>query len=103
MVRRLPFGFFVLALELYAFIAAAAAYSNHFIAPLALIFFALDHTEFIILIVALLCGIDLYLKPTRARWVIFAIALLPVAGVIVAIIAHALSPESPTYAPRGPE
>ena len=39
MVRRPPFGFFVLALELYAFIAAALAYDNHFIAPLALIFF----------------------------------------------------------------
>ena len=86
MVRRPPFGFFVLALEIYAFVAAAVAYGNHFIAPLALIFFTLDHTEFLILIVAIVCGVDLYLEPTR--WVIFAIALLPVAGVIFAIVAR---------------
>jgi predicted membrane channel-forming protein YqfA (hemolysin III family) len=103
MVRRPPFGFFVLAFEIYAFIAAAAAYNNHFIAPISLIFFAFDHTEFLILIAAILCGVDLYLKPTCARWVIFAIALLPVAGVILAIIAHALSPGSPADVLHGPE
>lgn len=86
--RSPPFGFFVLALEIYAFIAAAAAYGNHFIAPMALIFFALDHTEFMILIVAILCGVDLYLKPTIVRRVILAIALLPLLGVIFAIVAR---------------
>ena len=81
-----PFGFYVLALEIYAFAAAMLALKGLFIAPLALIFFTLDHTEFMILIVAVLCGVDLFLKPTTARAVIFAIALLPIAGVILAII-----------------
>jgi len=81
-----PFGFYVLVLEIYAFVAAFVAYGGHFIAPLALIFFTLDHTEFMILIVAVICGVDLFLKPTTARAVIFAIALLPIAGVILAII-----------------
>ena len=82
-----PFGFYVLLLEIYASVGAIVAMNGqHFIAPLALIFFTLDHTEFMILIVAVICGVDLFLKPTAARVVIFAIALLPIAGVILAII-----------------
>jgi hypothetical protein len=84
-----PAGFYVLAFEIYAFIAAVVALSGHFIAPLALIFFTLDHTEFLILIVAVICGVDHFRKPTAARAVIFAIALLPIAAVIVAIIVRA--------------
>jgi hypothetical protein len=89
-----PVGFYVLALDIYAFIAAAVALNEHFIAPLALIFFTLDHTEFMILIVAAICGVDLYLKPTAARAVIFAIALLPLVAVIVAIAIHVMSSQS---------
>ncbi len=98
-----PVGFYVLAFEIYAFIAAVLALNEHFIAPLALIFFTLDHTEFMILIVAAICGVDLYLKPTAARAAIFAIALLPLVAVIVAIAVHAMSPNSTWQVRRGSE
>ena len=98
-----PFGLYVLAFEIYAFVAAVLALGGHFIAPLALIFFTLDHTEFMILIVAVICGVDLFLKPTAARAVIFAIALLPIVAVIVAIAIHAMSPNSTWHARRGSE
>jgi hypothetical protein len=98
-----PAGFYVLALEIYAFIAALFALNEHFIAPLALIFFALDHTEFMILIVAAICGVDLYLEPTAARAVIFAVALLPLVAVIMAIAIHVMSPNSTWHVRRGSE
>ena len=98
-----PFGFYVVALEIYAFLAAVVALNEHFIAPLALIFFTLDHTEFMILIVAVICGVDLYLKPTAARAVIFAIALLPLVAVIVAIAIHVMSPNAAWHVRRGSE
>ena len=84
-----PFGFYVLALEVYAAIAAALAlYTQRFIAPLSMIFFALDHTEFMIFIVAVICGVDYYLKPSAPRAVIWGIALVPMAILIIAIIAR---------------
>jgi hypothetical protein len=82
-----PLGFFVVGLEIYAFIAARLALGNEqFIAPMAIIFFALDHTEFFVFIVVVICGVDLYLKPTPARVVIFLVALLPVILLIVFIV-----------------
>lgn len=85
-----PFGFYVLVIEIYAFVAAALALNEQFIAPMSLIFFALDHTEFMIVIVAVLCGVDYFLKRTAVKAVIFAIALLPFVAVIGAIIAKLL-------------
>jgi hypothetical protein len=85
-----PFGFYVIAVEIYAFVAAALALNEVFIAPISLIFFAIDHTEFMIVIVAVLCGVDFFLKRTAVKGVIFAIALLPLLGVIAVIIAKLL-------------
>lgn len=87
-VRFVPtLGFFALALELYAFIAARLALNGGgYIAPFSIIFFALDHTEFLMIVVAVLCGVDYFLKPTRPRAAIFCLSLVPVALTALLII-----------------
>jgi len=88
-----PFGFYVLALEVYASIAAAMAlYAQRFIAPLSMIFFALDHTEFMVFIVAVICGVDYYVKPSVPRAAICVVSLVPMLFLIAAVIARALAP-----------
>ena len=86
-----PFSFYVLALEVYASIAAAVAlHGQRFIAPLSMIFFALDHTEFMIFIVAVICGVDYYVKPSTPRAVICVISAVPMVLLVIAIVARLL-------------
>ena len=86
-----PLGVYPLAFELFAFFAAAVALEGgHFIAPIAMIFFAMDHTEFLIFVVAAICGADYFVTRTPARGVIFVIALVPLVVLFVAIVALAI-------------
>jgi len=103
-VRIPPLGFYVLAFEIFCFIAATVALqSERFIAPLALIFFALDHTEFLIFVVAAICGSDYFVTRTPARAVIFAIALIPLVILLIAIVARVMAPEPSWHYSRGSE
>jgi|GEM_PF-4813269 len=82
------FGFFALALELYAFAAARVALSGGpFLAPLSMIFFALDHTEFMVFVTAAVCGVDYFLKPTTWRAIVWGTSLVPLALLVILIIA----------------
>ena len=84
-------GFFALAFEVYAFVAARLALgSERFVAPLSLIFFTLDHTEFLIFIVAVVCGVDYFMKRTPTRAIIWTISLVPLGLLILLIISLAL-------------
>ena len=81
------FGFFALALELYAFAAARVALSGGpFLAPLSTIFFALDHTEFMVFVVAALCGVDYFVKPTPWRAIVWGTSLVPLVLLVILVI-----------------
>lgn len=72
---RLPLGIPAIAFELYLVAAAIVAVVNEeFIAPVALIFLLIDHTEFVASLVVIVCGVDWFVTPTRPRAVMFAIA-----------------------------
>ena len=91
-VRLVPtFGFFALAFEAYAFTAAKIAlHGGRYFAPFSVIFFTLDHSEFMFFVVAAICGVDYFLKPTEPRAVIWGLSLVPLALVVLLIIYLAL-------------
>src|ERR1043165_4638698 len=81
------FGFFALALELYAFAAARVALSGGpFLAPLSTIFFALDPTLFMAFVAAALCGGDYFVKPTPWRAIVWGTSLVPLALLVILVI-----------------
>jgi hypothetical protein len=72
---RLPLGMVAIAFELYLVVAALVAMGNEaFIAPVALIFLVIDHTEFVAALVLIVCGVDWFVTPTKPRAVMVAVA-----------------------------
>jgi hypothetical protein len=70
-----PLGILAIAFELYLVAAALVAVANEeFIAPIALIFLLIDHTEFVAALVLIVCGVDWFVTPTKPRALLVAVA-----------------------------
>lgn len=87
----IPLGVIAIGFELYLTIAAiVAVVSASFIAPVPLIFLVIDHTEFVVAVVLIVCGVDWFVTPTKPRAVLFAVAAAIGAVLILAVIPSGL-------------